>query len=73
MKNLKTIIAASAVLAALGATSSAQAQGTGQGYQPAPAASQSYQPTKTPSHSRWKPNNTGCAGPVSFCNTYFGN
>jgi hypothetical protein len=68
MKNLKLIIAAVATLTALGGTSLAQAQSADAQQQPQAQAQQ-----HNMRHRHMTPNNNGCTGPVSFCNTYFGN
>lgn len=70
MKNLKLIVATCASLAALTAVPGVHAQDSSM-----PTASQSRQSPPPPARHarRVAPNDNGCTGPASFCNTYFGN
>lgn len=68
MKSLKLVIATVTAVAALGGASLAQAQSYD-----AQQAQQAQQQRNSMRHHHMMPNSHGCTGPVSFCNTYFGN
>lgn len=71
MKSLKMMVASCAGIAALAAVPTVHAQNaTMPTATPAPQSA----PAQPHHHARRAaPNDNGCTGPVSFCNTYFGN